>query len=591
MKYFLSTLAAVLFLVAVSFGQENVKSSSSSANSISQISSGFEGVNSAKVTRQVSFTCTGTGAGRVTRGNYSTNLCGTVDQLQEGFYATYNFIPYDGSTLDHMYVNNVDKINELGQSYTSSGLSYSWQLNNITQDYSVVAVFNQIPTYTVNYSCTGTGSGKISKNYYSGTNICGSSEQIQEGDYVYYYFTPNNGSALSHLYVNNVDRLNELSVNYYSSGVSYSWQISSINQNYTIQAVFNQAQTFSVNFDCTGTGSGRATKNSYYGTNLCGSSDQLQEGFYATYNFIPDNGSTLDHLYVNNVDKINELSQNYTSSGISYSWQIRDIRQNHTIRPEFNQIPTYNVSFTCIGTGSGRVTVNSYYGNNLCGSSDQLQEGFYATYNFIPDNGSTLTHVYVNNVDRINELSVDYYSSGVSYSWQLYNADQNYWIQCVFSVACDGNEVVVLSSNPDWGSVEGGGCLPTGATEQIRATPTNSDYVFLRWNDGNTNNPRTIHVTEDITYIAIFALANNIEEQVVSTIYLFPNPVSNTLNIVSHEIISHIEIFSSSGQLVLRRDVNSEIASCNIEALPRGMYIARIYSGDKILAREKIIKE
>ena len=37
----------------------------------------------------------------------------------------------------------------------------------------------------------------------------------------------------------------------------------------------------------------------------------------------------------------------------------------------------------------------------------------------------------------------------------------------------------------------------------IRATP-NYGYVFLNWNDGNTNNPRTITVTEDATYIAIF---------------------------------------------------------------------------------------
>ena len=42
-----------------------------------------------------------------------------------------------------------------------------------------------------------------------------------------------------------------------------------------------------------------------------------------------------------------------------------------------------------------------------------------------------------------------------------------------------------------------------GVDAVIKATP-NDDYRFMKWSDGNTENPRTITVTEDITLTAIF---------------------------------------------------------------------------------------
>ncbi len=42
----------------------------------------------------------------------------------------------------------------------------------------------------------------------------------------------------------------------------------------------------------------------------------------------------------------------------------------------------------------------------------------------------------------------------------------------------------------------------------MTATP-NIGYAFVQWSDGNTENPRTITVTEDITYTATFALAQH----------------------------------------------------------------------------------
>ena len=68
--------------------------------------------------------------------------------------------------------------------------------------------------------------------------------------------------------------------------------------------------------------------------------------------------------------------------------------------------------------------------------------------------------------------------------------------------------VTVVSSNEVLGTVKGEGNYPAGAKINIMATPNTGSY-FQQWNDGNTDNPRTITVTGDATYTAIFAANPN----------------------------------------------------------------------------------
>ena len=63
--------------------------------------------------------------------------------------------------------------------------------------------------------------------------------------------------------------------------------------------------------------------------------------------------------------------------------------------------------------------------------------------------------------------------------------------------------VTVESADPTMGSVSGGGQALNGGTVTISAIPREG-FRFLTWNDGNTDNPRTVTVTENITYTAYF---------------------------------------------------------------------------------------
>lgn len=64
-------------------------------------------------------------------------------------------------------------------------------------------------------------------------------------------------------------------------------------------------------------------------------------------------------------------------------------------------------------------------------------------------------------------------------------------------------EVSTKPNNPGWGSTSGDDKVVHGSTVQITATP-NYGYKFVSWDDGNTDNPRTVTVTDAQNYIAIF---------------------------------------------------------------------------------------
>ena len=65
--------------------------------------------------------------------------------------------------------------------------------------------------------------------------------------------------------------------------------------------------------------------------------------------------------------------------------------------------------------------------------------------------------------------------------------------------------ITVANANPDMGNVSGSGVYYYQNLVSITAT-ANYGYHFVQWNDGNTQNPRTIIVSQDSAFTAYFAL-------------------------------------------------------------------------------------
>ncbi len=132
------------------------------------------------------------------------------------------------------------------------------------------------------------------------------------------------------------------------------------------------------------------------------------------------------------------------------------------------------------------------------------------------------------------------------------------------------------------GTVIGSGVYAVGAVVEITAVPSEG-YSFDHWVDVynpsreiNTDNPRTIVVSTDVTYMAVFTDVTGIKDNAVPEITVFPNPTNDILNITSSETISEIEIVNMNGQVVRRIEVNGDNAVCNVEDLRSGVYVVRI---------------
>ena len=65
--------------------------------------------------------------------------------------------------------------------------------------------------------------------------------------------------------------------------------------------------------------------------------------------------------------------------------------------------------------------------------------------------------------------------------------------------------ITAQSANETMGTVSGSGSYKYATTQTISATPA-EHYHFQKWNDGNTDNPRSITIAGDATYTATFAI-------------------------------------------------------------------------------------
>ena len=86
---------------------------------------------------------------------------------------------------------------------------------------------------------------------------------------------------------------------------------------------------------------------------------------------------------------------------------------------------------------------------------------------------------------------------------RLVNVTQNatYTAQFAFNTYT----LTVISGNGAYGTVSGSGSYNYNTSAVITATPFYG-YHFVQWNDGNTDNPRTVVVTNDIGYTAQFGV-------------------------------------------------------------------------------------
>ncbi len=113
-------------------------------------------------------------------------------------------------------------------------------------------------------------------------------------------------------------------------------------------------------------------------------------------------------------------------------------------------------------------------------------------------------------------------------------------------------------------------------------------YVFEKWSDGNTDNPRTAVITSDTSFTAIFKSEVAVEEvSENNNCMLYPNPANTILHIDNGDIaMQELLLYDVSGRLLKRVSVHAAKTSLDVSDLQNGIYIIKITSPDAAFVRK-----
>ena len=221
------------------------------------------------------------------------------------------------------------------------------------------------------------------------------------------------------------------------------------------------------------------------------------------------------------------------------------------------------------------ITITATSANDSMGTvlgGGDYEFGAYATITAIPNESYSFVSWNDGNTDNPRTITV--------------TEDATY-----IAIFEEGEEVIrytitVLSANGSMGTVSGGGEYEVGTEITITAIP-NEGYHFVTWNDGNTDNPRTITVTEDETYIASFEEGVGIESRdMLSELAFYPNPTSGIITFNRNDIMK-VEVLDAMGRTL---EVYENAYTIDISKLAKGYYAMRITTAEGVAVRKVIRK-
>ncbi len=132
---------------------------------------------------------------------------------------------------------------------------------------------------------------------------------------------------------------------------------------------------------------------------------------------------------------------------------------------------------------------------------------------------------------------------------------------------------VTVYYDENQGFILGAGSYMAGATASIAAIAADG-FVFKKWNDDTTDNPKVVVVDHDI-FLAAFFESNNVTESGFDHLRLYPNPANDKIHIEGFEGEHEIFIYNTIGSLVKTATI-TDSQEIGVGDLPAGLYLVRI---------------
>lgn len=415
----------------------------------------------------------------------------------------------------------------------SVGTQSSYTFTNVDADHTISATFAEIPdnhiVITVNADTEG---GSVSP---SGT------QSIEQGEDFTFNVTPNACYVIGSVTVNGtavtLDDNNSYTINNVTTEQTINVTFNLIT--YTITASAGNGGTITpagdVVVNCGESKTFTITANEGYEIADV-TVDGLSVGAVENYTFpsVSENGHSIvatfsEIVVVPECNAVTNLTAQVESYGVVLSWNVAENATSYEIYRNGERIATE--------TGTSSIDLQGHEGDTYYIITNCVNGG-------TSDASETATAEAEAICNAVTDLTVRVESYGVVLSW---NAAEN---ATSYEVYRNGERI---------------------------ATETNTSSVDLQGHEGDTYyiitncaNGGTSDASETAT-----AIVTGISE-VKNNIAIFPNPATDILNITSSEEISEIEIVNTLGQVVYRKEVNSDNAVCDIEDLPSGVYMVRI---------------
>ena len=156
----------------------------------------------------------------------------------------------------------------------------------------------------------------------------------------------------------------------------------------------------------------------------------------------------------------------------------------------------------------------------------------------------------------------------------------------IFTEAVSTPTITLTVNNEAMGSAS---YTLNGNTAVLTAT-ANEGYSFLTWSDGNTENPRTVTITSDTAFMAIFSPASSLQEVNAREFVLYPNPAKSFV-VLEFEALKEntlLQILDLNGRKVRTFDLKAGQETLRIEIgkLPEGVYTVMLGNTAKKLIVE-----
>jgi len=153
---------------------------------------------------------------------------------------------------------------------------------------------------------------------------------------------------------------------------------------------------------------------------------------------------------------------------------------------------------------------------------------------------------------------------------------------------------ITVASAPSYaGTATGAGQYQYTDTATLTAT-ANDGYRFVRWDDGVADNPRTVVVTADKHYVALF------EEKVSITpvdsetpVVVYPNPATEvvTISLSDGGSIEQVGLVTLDGRTVREWHCRySQSQTLSLEGVSDGLYLLRIKTTTDILDCKLVVR-